>query len=185
MHQKYQCTSSQGLPGLGYGPLTASGLAVTGWEAIVDGFPPRPLPRMWCHTCHTEFLVDGMCGVMSPHMSYSGGIKVVAPLFWGVLLPLSKTENLSTPPASWVTMIPPRSLPRHPCSFNKLQVKPAESRNVILLTTRSCHIFLMWPNRNCPLERSASASSINPHMRPSRTVYRSARYQFLDLQDFG
>ena len=49
--------------------------------------------------CHTESPVGGMCGVMSPQMSYTGGIKMVAPLSWGVLLPLHKMEN-STPPAS-------------------------------------------------------------------------------------
>ena len=81
-------------------------------------------------------------------------------------------------------MIPPWALPRHPAVLNKLQVKPAQSRNVILLATRSCHIFLTWPNRNCPPEQSASASSINPHTRPARTVYWSAQYQFPDLQDF-
>ena len=32
-------------PGLGYGPLTASNMAVTGWEAIVSGFPPMAIAR--------------------------------------------------------------------------------------------------------------------------------------------
>ena len=30
-------------PGLGYGPLTASGMAVTGWEVIISGFPPMAI----------------------------------------------------------------------------------------------------------------------------------------------
>ena len=50
--------------------------------------------------CYTESLVDGVCGAMSPHMSYSSGIKAVVPLSRGVLLPLRKTENISTPLAS-------------------------------------------------------------------------------------
>ena len=45
MHRKYQCTSSQGPPGLGYGPLTVSGMAVTGQEAIIGGFPPMAIAR--------------------------------------------------------------------------------------------------------------------------------------------
>ena len=49
---------------------------------------------------HTEFLVDGVFGAMSLNTSYTGGLKVAAPLSWGVLLPLRKMENLSTPPAS-------------------------------------------------------------------------------------
>ena len=32
-------------PGLGYGPLTASGMAVTGWEAIGSSFPPTAVAR--------------------------------------------------------------------------------------------------------------------------------------------
>ena len=32
-------------PGLGYGPLTASGMAVTGWEAIIGSFPPTAIAR--------------------------------------------------------------------------------------------------------------------------------------------
>ena len=31
--------------GLGYSPLTASGMAVTGWEAIVSGFPPTAVAQ--------------------------------------------------------------------------------------------------------------------------------------------
>ena len=52
------------------------------------------------HMHHTEFPVDGVFGTTSPNMSYTSGIKAAAPLSQGVLLPLCKMENLSTPPAS-------------------------------------------------------------------------------------
>ena len=81
-----------------------------------------PLPGMWYHTHHTEFPVDGMFGATSPDTSYTCSIKVAAPLSWGVLLPLHKMENLSTPAANWDTMIPPRALPGTSAVFNKLLV---------------------------------------------------------------
>ena len=71
---------------------------------------------------HTKCPVDGVYGAMSPHTSYSSGIKAVAPLSLGVLLPLCKTENLSTPTASCVTVISSRALPGTPAVFNKLLV---------------------------------------------------------------
>ena len=58
------------------------------------------LPGIRRQTRCTECPVDGVCSVMSPYTSYSGCIKAVAPLSWGVLLPLLETENISTPPAS-------------------------------------------------------------------------------------
>ena len=124
MHQKYWCTGSQGPQGLGYSPLTASSMLLQARKQSSAVSCQWPLPRMWHHTHHTEFPVDGMCGVMSPHTSYSGSIKAVAPLSQGVLLPLRKTENLSTPPASWVTMIPPQALPGHPAVLINYRSSP-------------------------------------------------------------
>ena len=45
MHQNNRCTSSQGPPGLGYGPLTPCGMAVTVREAITSSFPPMAIAR--------------------------------------------------------------------------------------------------------------------------------------------
>ena len=101
VHQKYRCFSSQGhWPWLW--PLLASGLATTGWKSISWRFScQQPLPRTWHQVHHTKPPVDGICSVTSLHTSYSGGIKAVVPLSWGVLLPLNKMENISTPSASW------------------------------------------------------------------------------------
>ena len=48
--------------------------------------------------------------------------RIALTLSLGVLLPLRKTENLSTPAASWDTVIPPRALPGTSAVFNKLLV---------------------------------------------------------------
>ena len=75
-------------------------MAVMGQEAIISCFLPMAIARDVTSYRHTEFPVDDVCSVMSPHTSYSGGIKAVTPLSWGFLLPLHKTENLNTPSAS-------------------------------------------------------------------------------------
>ena len=112
MHRKYRCSGSQGPPGLGYGPLAVlvwlSGASKQSWVVSRQW----PLPRMWHQMCHTESPVDDVV----PHTSYSSGIKTVVPLSWGVLLPLRKSENISTPPASRAVK-PSPGPPGHPCSF--------------------------------------------------------------------
>ena len=103
VHKRYWCTGSQGPPGLGYCLLTA---AV--W--LLQASHQWPLLRMWCHMHHTKFTVDGTYGDTSPYTSHTGFLKVAVPSSWRVLLPLWIQENLSTPLASWVTLILPEAL---------------------------------------------------------------------------
>ena len=70
MYRKYQYTSSQDPPGLGYGPSTTYSMAVTGWEAIASSFLPMAvardmtsyvsyqIPSRWHDQCYiTEYII--------------------------------------------------------------------------------------------------------------------------------
>ena len=57
-------------------------------KRLPEAYCQRLLPGTWCHMHHTELPVGGMYGATSPYMSSTGGIKAVATLSWGVLLPL-------------------------------------------------------------------------------------------------
>ena len=95
------CTRSTGAlvvkaVGLGYGPyplwIGCYGPEYVGWQ-----FPTnRSCPGCDVNHIIPNFWVDGAWSVMSPQMSYSGGIKAVAPPSQGVLLGLCVTKNIST-----------------------------------------------------------------------------------------
>ena len=136
MHWKYQCTGSQGSPGLGYSPLTAAVWLLQAGKQLPVVSCRLPLPGMWRHMCHTKFLVDGIFSATSLYTSYTGGIKVAAPLSQRVLLPFHKLENLSNPLASWVTMILPWALPGTPAVFKQTTCVWVVDSFVVTLTGR-------------------------------------------------